>query len=81
VCEKPQRVMDNMETEAIVPTTEPNVNWEARAVAAENEAQYYRNQVDDLQLNLEIANERWVTAVNDLAATEVKLRKLQRTQN
>jgi hypothetical protein len=67
--------------ELVTPTTEPKIDWEARAISAENEARYLREQLEDSQINLEIANERWVKTINDLAATEVQLRKLKRNTN
>ena len=67
----------------LIPTTstETPIDWEARAISAETQIGYLRNQIDDLQLNLEIANERWVKAVNEQAETEVQLRKLKRQTN
>jgi len=46
--------------------------------AAKQNLEHLISQTEDLSLNLEIANERWVKSVNEQATTEVALRKLMK---
>jgi hypothetical protein len=57
------------------------MKYEMQHNAAIQNGAFLQEQNEDLQLNLEIANERWVKSVNEQAATEVALRKLQKKGN
>jgi hypothetical protein len=72
---------NDLETQALLDAIRALEQQVAELHAKNQHLEYLAGQVEDLQLNLEIANERWVASVNENAATEVRLRKLLKKGN
>ncbi len=67
--------MDEENVELTVEQLKNNIEALNALVANQN------NDMQTLSLTLEVANERWIEAVNKITALEVELRKLKRGNN
>ncbi len=67
--------------EEYVPNPEDTIDfWRNKATAYSMENGFLREKIEDLTTNLEVANERWLKAINESVSFEVTLRKLNKKE-
>lgn len=65
--------MDNIEDAEIAPM--PETDWQAKAQQLEADNNLLIEQIRELSLTVQIANDRWIKQVNENTQLELQLRK------